>query len=224
MKKINENYFINPNQNLNATSIDHILEKDEKILWRGKPLRKSFILNSFLKFLPFGLIWLCFDAGFIAFMVISVPEMPHFMIAFLCVFFAFHLIPVWIWVFSTISASKRQKIEEYAFTDKRILVKKGFIGSNIISLYYSSLTSVNLKIGIVEKMCKVGDIYIVANDQKVVLEDILDPSFICGKLQQIAHDIKTDVYFPNALRPKENQGYQTEYKGVSIDTKSNNNK
>lgn len=212
MKKIDEKYFINPKGDINKTRIEDSLETDEKILWQGKPLRKSFLINSFMKFLPFAIIWLVFDTFFIVMLFSNVSEIPTPLIIFLCFFFLFHLMPVWFWIYNVVSASKRQKNEEYAFTNKRILVKQGFIGSTIISVFYSSINSVNLKVGIIEKMCHVGDIYIVYENQKIVLEDINDPLFITQKLQAIANDIKTDIYYPNSLRPKENEGYKTEYK------------
>lgn len=213
MKKIDEKYFVNPSGDINKTKIEDSLDSDEKILWKGKPLRKSFILNSFFKFLPFAIIWLVFDVFFIVMLFTNIKEIPIPLIIFLCVFFLFHLMPVWFWIYNMVSASRRQKNEEYAFTNKRILVKQGFIGSTIISVFYASINSVNLKVGIIEKMCHVGDIYIVYENQKIVLEDITDPLFIAQKLQGIANDIKTDIYYPNSLRPKENEGYKTEYKG-----------
>lgn len=215
MKKIDEKYFINPKGDVNKTRIEDSLEEDEKILWQGKPLRKSFLLNSFIKLLPFAIIWLGVDVFFIVMLCSFTSEIPTPLIIFLCFFFLIHLLPVWIWIYNVISASKRQKIEEYAFTNKRILVKQGFIGSTIISVFYSSIDSVNLKVGVIEKICHVGDIYIVSKNQKIVLEDINDPLFITQKLQAIANDIKTDIYFPNSLRPKENEGYKTEYKDSS---------
>lgn len=199
MKTVDEKYFINGTKG-NNFSIEDSLSSDESLLWKGKPLRKSFILNSILKYLPFALIWLIFDTLFIVLLVLNVKEIPTIVIVFLAIFFLFHLIPVWLWIYSIISASKRQKIEEYAFTNKRILIKQGFIGSTIISIFYDSINSVNLKIGIIEKMCHVGDIYILSNNQKVVLEDILDPTFITTKLQDIALTNKKDIYFPNNLR------------------------
>lgn len=199
MKTVDEKYFINDTKG-NNFSIEDSLSSDESLLWKGKPLRKSFILNSILKYLPFALIWLIFDTLFIVLLVLNVKEIPTIVIVFLAIFFLFHLIPVWLWIYSIISASKRQKIEEYAFTNKRILIKQGFIGSTIISIFYDSINSVNLKIGIIEKMCHVGDIYILSNNQKVVLEDILDPTFITTKLQDIALTNKKDIYFPNNLR------------------------
>ena len=82
----------------------------------------------------------------------------------------------------------------------------------VCGINYSSISSVNLKIGLVERLCKVGDIYIVADNKKYILEDIKDPYFIYERLQKIANDIKSDIIYPNNYRPKENYGYKTSYK------------
>lgn len=214
MKKISEKYFINDDKNYAKKGIEEILTEDEKILWKGKPRLLSFILSAFFKGFIFVLIWLVFDATFIGLLFTFVQDIPTPLIVFIVIFFILHLIPVWIWIYGLISATKRQKLEEYAFTDKRIIIKKGFIGSKIDSIYYTSLDSVNLKVGIIEKMCKVGDIYLVSEGKNVVLEDIRDPYFISQRLQKIAMDIKSDIIYPNALRPNENNGYKTKYNGI----------
>lgn len=212
MKKIDEKYFIKEKQvNYNPT-LESTLEEGESILWRAKPLRKSFLLSAFFRYFFFAIIWLIFDTSFVIMMVMFGDGMPWFVYLILGIALLFHLMPVWMWVSGVISASRRQKIEEYAFTNKRILVKKGFIGANIITMPYSSITSVNLRVGLVERMCKVGDIYLVYGNQKVILEDIVDPYFIYEKLQAIANDIKSDIIYPNALRPDVNPGYKTSYK------------
>ncbi len=214
MKKVDNNYFINKNNVNYEPSIEESLNQDETIIWKGKPKKSSFILNSILKFLPFALIWLIFDGFMIGFICGFNSELPLPILIFLIFFFLFHLLPVWIWISNLITVNKRLKIEEYAFTEQRIIIKRGFIGANIISINYSSLTSVNLRIGLIERFCKVGDIYLVSSDnQKNVLEDISDPYFIYSKLQKIANDIKSDILYPNNLRPSENSGYKTSYKG-----------
>ena len=60
-------------------------------------------------------------------------------------------------------------------------------------------------------MLKVGDIYVRSLNEAVVLSDIENPYVIGNKLQQIVNDIKADIQYPNALRPEDNQGYQTKY-------------
>lgn len=212
MKKISEDYFIKKDNVDYNPSIESILSDDEKVLWRAKPKKTSFILNAFFKFFFVALIWAAIDISMIVLITVNMKEIPWYIILFLVVFFFFHLLPVWIWVANIITAARRLKLEEYAFTDKRIIIKRGFIGANMQSILYSSITSVNLRIGIIERMCKVGDIYIVANQEKNILEDINNPYFVYEKLQKIANDIKNDILYPNEYRADVNRGYKTSYR------------
>lgn len=212
MKKIDPKYFINENNVNYLPTIDEILDDGEEILWKGKPKKISYILNSCLKFLPIALVWLAFDIGFIVMMTHVMNEIDWWLILIFVIFFMFHLLPVWLWISSIVTSFRRLKIEEYAFTNKRIIIKKGLIAADIKSINYESLTSVNIRIGIIERMCKVGDIYIVSKNEKYVIEDISDPYFIYQKLSKIANDIKSDIIYPNAYRPNENPGFKTSYK------------
>ena len=212
MKKIDPKYFINENNVNYLPTIDEILDDGEEILWKGKPKKISYILNSCLKFLPIALVWLAFDIGFIVMMTHVMNEIDWWLILIFVIFFMFHLLPVWLWISSIVTSFRRLKIEEYAFTNKRIIIKKGLIAADIKSINYESLTSVNIRIGIIERMCKVGDIYIVKKKKKYVIEDISDPYFIYQKLSKIANDIKSDIIYPNAYRPNENPGFKTSYK------------
>ena len=210
MKKINENYFKNTNKS-SMTEIKDTIGQDEQILWQGKPKKGSYILSAVSKMLPFALIWLLFDGGFIATMILGDAEIPPEMTIFFVVFFAFHLLPVWIWLYNIITASKKHKNIEYAFTNKRIIIKSGVIGIDFQNIYYPDIVSVNLKVGLTDKMFKVGDIYISSMDGAKVLFDIEDPYFITQRLQEIVIDIKSDIEFPNNFRPEENKGYRTVY-------------
>ena len=51
------------------------------------------------------------------------------------------------------------------------------------------------------------------NDKKEIILDIENPYEIYPKLQKIVLDIQADIEFPNAYRPSENPGYNTEYRG-----------
>lgn len=137
--------------------------------------------------------------------------MPWMMILFYIVFFAFHLMPVWIWIAKIVTVNKQYKNLEYAFTNKRIIVKSGIIGIDIKSMYYSEIDSFNLKVGLIDKILKVGDIYVSSKSGAQVLYDIQNPYAMTQKLQQIVVDIKTDIQFPNNLRPENNDGYNTKY-------------
>lgn len=199
---------------MKQNAVEDILEKDEKILQRLKPNAKVIRLEAIFKGMPLALLWFSIDAIFIVTMFTTgaVEEAP-WMIAFMVGFFALHLLPVWLYIANLIKKLAGYKNIEYVFTDKRIIIRSGLVGIDFKSIYYTSLESVNLKVGLFDRLFKVGDIYLKANTQTAVLEDIENPYVYLSKLQKIALDIKSDIYYPNDLRPSENHGYQTEYKG-----------
>ena len=183
-------------------------------------LKKSaFVINNILTMLPLALIWLLFDSFFIVAFVSS--GSPKEMILPIILFFAFHLMPVWIWLGNVLTANKKWKNTKYYVTDKRIIVQTGIISANYDTIYYKDIKNVSLKVGIIDKLLKVGDIYIdtgsiLTSSSKNIMMTFLDvenPYEIYGKLQKIVLDIQTDIEFPNAYRPDENLGYNTKYKG-----------
>ena len=218
MAKYNEKNFITDEMRVN--NIDDFIDKDEEILWRGKPKRSAFIWSKVLTMLPFALIWVLFDGFFIGMLASNdvFPNIPTFMIVFLVFFFLLHLTPFWIWLSNVITAGIQHKNIEYALTTKRIIIRSGIV-VDIKNIYYMDIQSVNVKVGLLDRMLKVGDIYITTKLEKVVLYDITNPYLITNKLQKITNDIKTDMYYPNAMRPSENQGYQTKYQANIKDKK-----
>lgn len=184
-------------------SLEKFVEADEKILWQGKPDRTAHILAQVFKMLPIAIIWLAFDSALIAIMAVGgvFGKMPVIALVFICLFFVFHLFPVWVWIWNIITAGRRQKNTEYVFTDKRIILKSGTVGITVNSVYYADISGVNLKIGLTDRVFKVGDIYISGGFSAQVLWDIKNPYEVCATLQKIVGEQKKDTYFPNALRP-----------------------
>lgn len=211
--QIDENYFKTDNP-MKQNSIEDILSKDEKILQRLKPNRKVLLLESIFKGLPFVLLWAAFDIFFIVMMVTTgaFNENPN-LLWIVIPFFGFHLLPLWIYIANIVKTVAGAKNIEYVFTNKRIIVRSGVIGIDFKNIYYTDVEGINCKVGIFDRMFKVGDLYVKAHDQSAVLMNIVTPYFYLEKLQKITLDIKADIQYPNDLRPKENHGYDTEYKG-----------
>lgn len=219
MAKFNEKYYqADPKDNV---SIEDLLSQDEQELLRVKPNKKAFILSRIFSMLPIALIWLIFDGTFLYFFFTEFANgLPTIFIVIISIFFVLHLIPVWIWLSQVVTAYAHYKNNEICITNKRIICKSGLI-ADIKNIYFQDIVSVNVKVGIIDKMLKVGDIYIRSKNQAVVLHDMLKPYILCNKIQQIVNDIKTDMQYPNALRPEGNQGYQTQYTGnVNFDQSS----
>lgn len=211
MAKLDENYFKIDPSSRDLKNIEDVIGSDEQILWSGKPKKRAYLINAFTKMLPIALIWLLFDGAFIGLMIGTMDEIPTSVKTFMVVFFLFHLMPVWIWLSNVLTANRQHENLEYAFTNKRIIIKSGIIGIDFKNIYYSEIDSVNLRVGLVDRIEKVGDIYIKSIGGANVLYDLENPYTLAEKLQKIVVDIKTDIQFPNNLRPAENDGYSTKY-------------
>ena len=150
------------------------------------------------------------------------------MLFFIIPFFLLHLAPVWIWLWNVITASKRWEHTKYYVTDKRIIIKNGFVAENYQTIYYKDIRNVFLNIGIIDKMLGVGDIHFDLigygplslmnnytttnrNTAGACFLDIEDYHELYARLQKIVLDIQTDIEYPNALRPESNPGYNTKY-------------
>lgn len=218
MGKLDENYF-KMTDGMQNNRVEDILDSEESVLLRIKPKKKAYVFNSFFRMFPIALVWLIIDGGFIGGMTYGmiVGSIPLAVLAFIIPFFALHLMPVWIWIGGVVKASAGWKNIEYVFTEKRIILRSGVVGIDFVNIYYSDILGVNLKVGLIDRMFKVGDLYISAKNQSEVLYDIENPYFILKKIQNIVIDIKTDIIFPNDLRPEANHGFRTKYRPKNMD-------
>lgn len=200
-----EKYFQSKDP-MRQNDIKDVITPEEKVLWEGKPKKSAYIIASVLKLLPFVIIWLAIDVFIIVMLATQADGVPWFVWPF----FALHLAPVWIWIYNIAHAALEIKNIHYVITDKRIIIRSGVI-VDLKFVYFTDITNVTVRVGLIDRMLKVGDIYITAEIQRAVLYDISDPYYIANELQAIVRDIKTDTYYPNALRPENNPGYKTEY-------------
>ena len=196
MKHIDENFFKMTEEN-KITSVNDLLLPKEKILWKGKPKKFGYIMSKSIGMMPIALIWGAIDFSII-FTIFSTDGFFEgggaFLIFFLIAFFALHLMPVWIWLGSIIKASKEMASVEYIITNRRIVELRGkqriYIQSEIA---LTDLQGISLKIGFIDKMLRVGDIYITSKAKKsVVLFDIPNSEFITRKLEELSKMSVTD--------------------------------
>ena len=197
--------------------IEGQLMPGECIIWKGQPKKSAYVVNSSMKMAPFAIIWLLFDGFFIASMV-GTGAAGH-MLGFMIPFFALHLMPVWIWLYNMLTASKRWINTQYAITDKRIIMCNGLVGYEFQSIYYKDISNVTMHVGAIDRMLGVGDIIFSLNFNagsegvgKAEFLDLEDAPGVYSILQKTILDVQTDIHYPNALRPSENPGYNTRYR------------
>lgn len=214
MANIDHNFFnIDDEAAMKQNTIDSALSEGEEILVRMKPNKKVFVVESIFKGLPVALIWAAIDT----FIIIMMAQSGFFnemgpQVFLVIGFFALHLIPVWMFVANIVKRVGGYKNVEYALTDRRVIVRSGLIGIDLRFFYYSEIETVNVKVGILDRIFKVGDLYLTSHQQTVVMDDIRNPYQYASKIQEIVRDLKADMQFPNDLRPEENHGYNTKYR------------
>jgi len=206
--------------NISKNEFSSLLMPDETIIWSGKPKKNAYVLNRSMTMMPFALIWLLFDGTFIVtFFKTGIQGQMGGMAFALIGFFAIHLMPVWIWLGNIITAGARWKNTEYAVTDKRIIIRSGFIGYEYQNIYYKEITDVHLHVGLIDRILHVGDIMICltshGNDKShhLGIIDIENAEAVFKQVQKAILDIQTDIEFPNAYRPNVNEGFKTNYRG-----------
>ena len=191
-----------------------VLSAGEQILWSGKPQKKAFVVSHSLTMLPIAIIWICFDLTAIS-SIFSSGGMQWFLLGF----FALHLMPVWIWLGSMLTAPKRWRNTSYYVTNRRIIIQGGFLAVNEKSLFFKDIRSVQCKVGIFDKLFGTGTILfnseMISNNNKATppsFQYLQDASRIYARIQRTVLDMQTDMEYPNAYRPDENPGYNTDYK------------
>jgi len=173
-------------------NINTNLDNNENILLKLKPNKRSFILSNFImKILPVILI-LLIEVFIFTFIFITLSnnskEIP---IAFIITFITLLCIDIIIFgivIVKILTHINRYKYEYYIITNKKMIIVTGNVKANITVIYFDKINSINLKVGIIEKLFNVGDIYILLNNQTIILQDIINPYEIHSQIEKIIHN------------------------------------
>lgn len=200
--------------------IRQMLDTNEYPVWEGKPEKLTYIIgHPGLYF--FALLWGAFDFTFIRMFFFSDTTFGFGF--FLVPFFALHLMPVWIAVGGPIYRAINWNYIEYVLTEKRVYIQSGVIGRDINVVEFTDIREPEVNVGLIEKLRGCGTIRLTPqvythhngnrrSISKGALLHVEDPYTVYKRIKQMSVDIKSDIYYPNALRPEDNPGYNTRYK------------
>ncbi|MBQ8116818.1 MAG: PH domain-containing protein [Lachnospiraceae bacterium] len=198
---------------------------NETVLWTGKPDKKCFILEGiFNPLLPFAMIWFFVDAGIAGGALFASRSEGKQMLFFLIPFLLIHMMPVWIYLGGCLFVFRKYRNTEYAITDRAIYTTGGLFTKNFEMKPFAELSHVAIHRGIFDQWLGVGDVNTVCehtshnhNGNKtghgMNLCDLKDYNYVFNMVKQLQQDIYTDAMFPNAMRPEQNPGYNTQYTG-----------
>ena len=197
-----------------VNELKSMIGMDETILYEGKPDKKCFIFESILNpLLPVAIIWAVLDMSFMGF---AVGGMQKIMIPFMLI----HMMPVWIYLGGVIFSFRRYRNTYYVVTDHAVYVSSGIFTMNLQEKTFAELSRVNLHRGIFDQMFNVGDIQITTNQftkknvpAVITISSITDYTEVYQMVKKLQKDIYSDIMYPNDLRPNENHGYKTKYRG-----------
>ena len=192
---------------------ESIRDSDEELLWVGKPTLIPFILSAvggvFVPLIIVGLFVFVFTQPDVE--VTGLP-MPGLIAIIFIISGLFPLI-IRLFVYSNTA---------YAYSNKRIMIRTGFIGTDFKTIDYDKISDIEVNVNVIERIFNVGTILffsgrsLSSKKNSDILTNrwiaIKEPYEIYKQVKEISVDIKTDISYPNALRPETNPGYQTQYK------------
>ena len=114
---------------------------------------------------------------------------------------------------------------KYVFTDKRIIIERGFIRKEKIMMSYNKIQDIEIRQSLLERLISVGDIIIYgANEMsETILDDIPSPKnveeIILTQMNNIGFG-NQNTYMNNNF---EQQGYQQQYQQPNYPPQSNYN-
>jgi len=195
-----------------------LIGEDEKILYEGKPDKKCYIFESvFNPLLPFAIIWAIIDLGILGVSVFTAEESGFLL--FIIPFMLLHMMPVWIYLGGVLLTIRRYKNTNYIVTDRAIYVSGGTFAKTFNNKSFGELSHINLHRGIFDQWFGVGDVIAtsaqnsVGGPSVISINSIANYDEVYKLIKKVQTDIYSDIMYPNDMRPKENHGYNTEYKG-----------
>jgi len=200
-----------------TTRIENLLDSNEKILWQGKPELLPYMFHSYiLIFVGIPFLGFALMLTFIAMLSIVGIFMSFFGIPFILIGASMVFSPLlYYFTFPNI---------EYAITNKRIIMSGGLIGKDFKIIDHDKLQNITVNVSFIDKLFDKntgsikfysGEVVATKNGYTSHYDTFIsvkDPYEVFKFVKRVSTDIKTDIEYPNKLRPDINPGYNTDYK------------
>lgn len=180
-----------------------IQDPDETLLWLARPQFFDFMLSG-AALLTMGIIWAVLDYSIILALQNQQKTLP---IGFMLL----HLLPLWLALLNMLRLLLVHGNTFYAFSNKRVLARTGFLGTDFYAIDYDQITDLSVNVSPFEKLLRVGTLTVTCGSTTIKFIGIKQPYTVFKQLKQTTVDIKTDWQYPNAMRPNHNPGYRTKY-------------
>ncbi|MFK7932087.1 MAG: PH domain-containing protein [Saprospiraceae bacterium] len=202
------------NKNL-LPEFEAVKDDDENFIWLGKPELKSFLANMLIA----GVIGIGFVVAVVIFNINVQKEDENANAVFIYLVLALFFVPA---TFKYVATILSYKNIVYGFSNKRIMMKSGFIGTDFKMIDYDKIVDIEVKVNPIDRYLNTGTIKFFSGREKVDDEgsstrlhdewsNIENVYEVFKQVKKVMVDIKTDYNYPNAKRPLKNPGYNTRY-------------
>ncbi len=177
---------------------DKVIEKGEKVLWEGKPVRRVYLVGQLLGLLILSMVLLNVFFIFFGWVVLIIGF-------------------IWIWY--------SYEVTHYVVTNRRVIFQSGIIGRDFRFVDFDKITNASVDVGLMDKLLGNGSgtISIMSAGMMIYgkngsatpipysLSHIAGPYDVFKLFKKVSYDVKTDIEYPNEYRPSNNPGYNTDY-------------
>ncbi len=200
--------------------IRDMFDPGENLVWEGKPDKTAYVVGPVFIYVIAGimlLVALILFGIMTSFSLEGEARTACLFIMFIALVPALVMgavLPLWRYV--------NWNYINYAITDRRIYIEKGILGREIVIRDFTDIIDPEVSVDFIDKIRNCGSVhltrryYIAGNGRKMyvmapALLHIPDPYGVFDMVKRMALDIKSDIHYPNALRPESNDGYGTQY-------------
>lgn len=201
--------------NLGVEAFTPILGREEKLLWSGRPDLIPFLASG-LPYLATGLAWGAF------YYLVFMRRAESVDLQSLLTMLMFTM-PTWASLFNMGKLAVTHHNTRYGLTDRRVLLRSGFIGIDFKSIDHDKIQDLEVRVSPIERMFGVGTIEAYsgrmvqnaeggptkATDKLIAIRD---PYAVFTRIKTVSLDVKSDLNYPNAIRPDVNPGYRSAYR------------
>lgn len=183
-------------KHLDRYLFEGVIGPSENILWIGRPSRSTYIIGG-LPFFLIGLIWGLIDIGILIAAIMSGSlEFP------ILLFLLIHAFPFYLGIFGLIRRVVEYRNVCYAYTDKRVILREGFIGADFQMVDYTHMFNIRVKTNPIEHLQGRGSVTISTGEhgvsdkgistRQVKLQSVKDPYQVLSELQSISSKLRED--------------------------------
>ena len=192
------------------------ISQNERILWQGKPLKKAFMLRSFVNpMLPVAIVWIAFDLFFFRNALTGFGDGSGASLSFagfLIPFFLLHLMPVWMYLGGVIFSFLRYRNTNYLVTDRSVYFSRGVITITVDAKPLMMLSNLSIRRGIIERALHCGSIFFdgvyaenvgrtrTQNQMPLAILYIPDCDEVFSLIKEQQRLTYTDAQYPNDKR------------------------